>query len=134
MRMLSISILQQILWCLTLVFFQRVSTSAIPTKQTILGVQQPVKDDLAQNTVQTVISTGQTVTLNDIPYYVPPEPVNSIRIPKNTKLNSGLNTLTVFKPTALPFRKEELEAVVEDYLREDDVFATEFLQGIPKDS
>ncbi|PCH01317.1 Amidase [Penicillium occitanis (nom. inval.)] len=76
------------------------------------------------------MSTGQTVTLNGIPYYVPPEPLTSIGLPENTKLNSGLNALTVFKPTVLPFGEQELEAAVESYLCEDDVFTTSFLQVI----
>jgi hypothetical protein len=106
--------------------------SAIHTKQTILDVQQSSQGDFPHNTVQTVISTGQTVTLNATPYYVPPEPVNSIKLPKDAKLNSSLNALTVFKPTTLPFHKKDLVALVESYLREDDVFTTSFLQGIPE--
>lgn len=134
MKMHSISLLQHIFWCLPLIWVQTTIASVIPTKQTILGVQQPSQDDLHQNTIQTVISKGQTVTLNGIPYYVPPEPVASIRLPENAKLNSGLNALTVFKPTGLPFGEQELEAVVESYLAQDDVFTTSFLQGIPKQS
>lgn len=126
--MLSITILQLIIWCLPLV--QTTIASVIPTKQTILGVQQPLRDDWPQDTVQTVISTGQTVTLNGIPYYVPPEPVTSISLPENAKLNSGLNALTVFNPTGLPFGKQELDAAAERYLGEDDVFTTSFMQSI----
>lgn len=113
---------------------QTTIASVIPTKQNVLDVQQPSQNDWPQNTIQAVISTGQTVTLNGIPYYVPPEPVTSIRLPENTKLNSGLNVLTVFKPTVLPFGEQELEAAVESYLCKDDVFTTSFLQGIPKQS
>lgn len=129
--MLSISIIRHILWC-SLIYWQLVIASAIPTKQIILGVhQQPIHNDSPQGTGQIVISTGQIVTLNGLPYYLPPEPVNSIMLPAGAKLNSGLNALTVFRPTSLPFGKEELETTVESYLSEDDVFANEFLQGNP---
>ncbi|KAE8555746.1 hypothetical protein TMatcc_003017 [Talaromyces marneffei ATCC 18224] len=128
--MLSISIIRHILWC-SLIYWQLVIASAIPTKQIILGVhQQPIHNDSPQGTGQIVISTGQIVTLNGLPYYLPPEPVNSIMLPAGAKLNSGLNALTVFRPTSLPFGKEELETTVESYLSEDDVFANEFLQVI----
>jgi hypothetical protein len=134
MKMLSISLLQHFTWCLLLIWVQTTIASVIPTKQNILDVQQPSQNDWPQNTIQAVMSTGQTVTLNGIPYYVPPEPLTSIGLPENTKLNSGLNALTVFKPTVLPFGEQELEAAVESYLCEDDVFTTSFLQGIPKQS
>lgn len=127
--MLSISKLQHILWC-SLIYLQISIASVIPARQAIIGVQQPLLDPSPQNTITPVISTGQTVTLNGIPYYVPPEPVISIRLPKHAQLSTGLNALTVFRPTALPFGEQELEAVVKSYLREDDVFTSSFLQGV----
>lgn len=123
--MLSTSKLQHIVWC-SLIYLQITIASVIPTKQTILGAQHAFHDD----SPQTVISRGQTVTLNGIPYYVPPEPVISIKLTTHVKLNPGLNALTVFRPTALPFGEQQLEAAVEGYLCEDDVFTPSFLQGI----
>ncbi|EED22839.1 glutamyl-tRNA(Gln) amidotransferase, subunit A [Talaromyces stipitatus ATCC 10500] len=113
-----------------LLYLQIVTSSAIFTKQIILGAQQPSHDGLPYNASRTVIFTGHTVTLDGVPYYVPPEPATSIIVPGNIKFNPGLSPLTVFRPSALPFRQEELEAAVENYLDEDDVFTTSFLRGI----
>lgn len=117
--------LQHILWC-SLIYLQITIAAVIPAKQIILGAQNSFHDD----SPQTVISKGQTVTLNGILYYVPPEPVTSINLTTYAQLSPGLNALTVFRPTALPFGEPQLEAAVEGYLREDDVFTPSFLQGI----
>jgi hypothetical protein len=97
-------------------------------KQETLGAS--TSHDASSLPINAVISTGQTVMLDGLPYYLPPEPLTALRIPEDFKPNIGFSALTVFKPDSLPFREEELEDAVERYLRQDDVFTTAFLQGI----
>lgn len=113
--------------CTILICLNLVIASVIPTKQSTLGIQPSYgASTLLANRV---VSTGQTVTLDGIPYFVPPDPFATISLPKGLDLN-GFSVLTVFKPDSLPFGEEELEDAVDHYLRQDDVFTTSFLQGI----
>ena len=79
------------------------------------------------------ISTGMTVVLNDIPYYIPAAPVATVHISPN-QLNAGssaagLVPLTVVETTSLTFSQSDLETVISNYSASDDVFQTGFLQG-----
>ena len=80
-----------------------------------------------------LISTGMTVVLNDIPYYIPAAPVATITIhPNQLPVGSsaaGLVPLTVVETTSLTFSQSDLEATIVNYTASDDVFQTGFLQG-----
>ncbi|OKL57895.1 hypothetical protein UA08_06631 [Talaromyces atroroseus] len=99
----------------------------IPIKQETLGA---TSHDVFPLPTHPVLSTGQTVMLDGVPYYLPPEPLTAISLPDDYQPKVGFSALTVFKPESLPFYEEELEVAVESYLRQDDVFSTAFLQAI----
>ena len=78
-------------------------------------------------------STGSTVELNGIPYYVPPNSVAKLQIDQNlsnaASLNAGLLPLTVVKTNGTTYQNNDLQRTVESYLASDDVFQTGFLTG-----
>ena len=83
--------------------------------------------------VTQLISTGMTVILNDIPYYIPAAPVATIHIRPN-QLNAGTSAaglvpLTVVETTSLTLTQSDLEAIIANYTASDDVFQTGFLEG-----
>lgn len=78
-------------------------------------------------------SNGMTVTLNDIPYYVPASPIATVecdakRLGAITSV-AGLVPLTVIETSALTFSQNDFDATVARYMASDDVFQTGFLQG-----
>ncbi|MCJ1405391.1 hypothetical protein MMC11_008619 [Xylographa trunciseda] len=84
--------------------------------------------------VAQLISTGMTVVLNDIPYYIPAGPVATIKLGA-TQLNAGISAaglvpLTVVETTSLTFSQSDLEAIIANYTASDDVFQNGFLQAI----
>ena len=81
-----------------------------------------------------LISTGMTVVLNDIPYYIPASPVATIQIRPNQIIAgssaAGLVPLTVVETTSLTFNQSDLAAIIANYTASDDVFQAGFLEGI----
>ena len=85
------------------------------------------------------VSTGSTVVLDGIPYYVPTSPVTTLRI-RHDQFGSaasvaGLVPLTVLETWALTFTQKNFDATIANYTATDDVFQPGFLQGIitPRD-
>jgi len=73
-------------------------------------------------------NTGRTVSLNSIPYYVPPTAVG--QIPINAAFGrTGLVPLTVVNSSSLVYTADQLNTVIPLYTAADDVFQTGFLQG-----
>ena len=92
---------------------------------------------LAVVTVVTAVSfasTGSTVMLDNIPYYIPASPIAAIQIQSNrlSSLSSalGLVPLTVISTTSLTFNQGELEATTANYTAADDVFQAGFLESM----
>jgi hypothetical protein len=79
-----------------------------------------------------VSSTGFTVSLTDVPYFLPPTSVATILVTEDLKTvfsaNSPFVPFTVIKSTG--YSAAELSSVVAKYLAEDDVFQTGFLEGM----
>ena len=75
-------------------------------------------------------STGGTVMLGDIPYYVPATPYTTISAPGLGRLQSvnGLSPITVVSATARNASVASLGSIVTDFA-EDDVWNTGFLHG-----
>lgn len=78
-------------------------------------------------------SNGMTVTLNDIPYYIPAAPIATVdcdskRLGAATSL-AGLVPLTVVQTSSLAFSQSEFAATIANYTATDDVFQPGFLQG-----
>lgn len=78
---------------------------------------------------QTLITTGRTLLLNDIHYYVPPTAVGKIPEWQNTGSFDELVPVTVINHNTTSFGSNDLEQVKEVFLRKDDVFQLGFLQG-----
>ena len=79
-------------------------------------------------------SKGMTVTLNDIPYYVPASPIAIINCDSKylgaaTSL-AGLVPLTVIQTSSLTFSQRDFAATIANYMANDDVFQPGFLKGI----
>jgi hypothetical protein len=73
-----------------------------------------------------VSSTGFTVSLTDIPYFLPPQSIATLPVTDSLKTafsNGPFLPFTVMKSTT------EISAVTIQYLAEDDVFQTGFLEG-----
>lgn len=83
-----------------------------------------------------LISTGSSVMLNEIPYYIPAAPVTTLRVHPNqfrsTISAAGLVPLTVFETSLLTFSQKDLDDTVANYTARDDVFQAGFLQGTRK--
>ena len=76
-------------------------------------------------------STGQTLVLNDIPYYVPGTPFATIPFPKSlqgTASAGGLVPVTVVRLSASNANLSGLERAIDDF-EEDDVWNEGFLEG-----
>ncbi len=85
-------------------------------------------------------STGSTVTLNGIPYYIPGTPLVSIpnfkaRTLAGTKsLFGGLVPVTVVGTSLVTFNLINLQQTVKEFGEKDDVWGEAFLSGIKPDS
>lgn len=119
----------------------------IPAAPTAPTEQNPLLDQASSDNptlspaigrLSSLVSTGQTVLLDDVPYYIPPDPVGSIPrgllIETTTATSAtagGLLPLTVFNCTTSggPFGAADLQDAVDAYSRLDDVFSSGFLQG-----
>ena len=80
------------------------------------------------------VSTGSTVVLDGIPYYVPASPVTTLRV-RHDQFGSaasvaGLVPLTVLETSVSTFTQKDLDATIANYTAIDDVFQLGFLQGI----
>jgi hypothetical protein len=78
--------------------------------------------------------SGQTVVVNGIDYYVPPDAVTVISASSKmlaSSATSGLDLipLTVLVDTSDSFTTSVFESLVNNYTSSDDVFNTGFLQG-----
>lgn len=72
-----------------------------------------------------LVSTGQTVSVNGIPYYVPATPLTTVTTRRLRRLHSlgGLVPVTVAESSAT------LQVIVQGYGEVDDVWSTGFLEG-----
>ncbi|KAJ3037698.1 hypothetical protein HDV00_001420 [Rhizophlyctis rosea] len=76
-------------------------------------------------------STGTTVSLGGIDYFIPPASVSKIASPfKATGVSGDLIPLTVISTTESTFTASSLEKVVKKYAAADDVFNSGFLGAI----
>jgi hypothetical protein len=80
-----------------------------------------------------IVHTGQTLLLDGVPFYVPPDPLTSIpNVEKSLThifTTSALIPLSVFNSSSLQYQAEDLEDAVRSYTVRDDVFNHNFLQG-----
>ena len=78
-------------------------------------------------------STGSTVNLNGVPYYVPPTPLTTLEGPLNNlrflPSAAGLIPLTVVSTNSLLFSQGDLDKIVSSYAAIDDVFQMGFLES-----
>ena len=78
----------------------------------------------------TLVSTGTTVRLNGVPYYVPPDAVG--RLPSNiTRIpgDFGLLPITVVSTNSSSFGNGDFQTLRTSFSETDDVFQDGFLQG-----
>ncbi|MCJ1309334.1 hypothetical protein MMC25_002993 [Agyrium rufum] len=81
-----------------------------------------------------LVSTGSTLTVNDIPYYVPAAPLTTLSV-RNGLLRSlpsaaGFVPLTVISTTSLTFSQASLESVISNFTASDDVFQSAFAEAV----
>ena len=77
-------------------------------------------------------STGQTLLLNDLPYYVPATPVAAISTLKSLKKlpsDNALVPVTVVDLSASNSSLSTLEAIIASFGVDDDVWNEGFLEG-----
>lgn len=81
-------------------------------------------------------STGSTVILNGIPYYIPATSAGSIpefdpHILAGTKsVFGGLVPVTVVEAPSVTFNLQNLKSTIKKYGKEDDVWGVAFLSGM----
>ena len=79
------------------------------------------------------VSTGSTVVLNGIPYYVPAKPVTTFSLRpeqlKSAAAVADLMPLTAIETSRLTFTQKDLDETVANFTAKDDVFQPGFLQG-----
>lgn len=75
--------------------------------------------------------TGLTLTLSNIPYYVPPRPVGktSGNLHNSTAGDFDLLPITVVEARQKDIRKDDLKDIVANFSNIDDVYQDTFLQG-----
>ena len=80
------------------------------------------------------LSTGSTVELNGVPYYVPPTSVGRLSIGPTLSnaiaTSAGLLPLTIIKTNGSGYSSSDLQSTVDNFLSSDDVFQTDFLNGM----
>lgn len=78
-------------------------------------------------------STGQTVQLDGSSYYVPPDVVSTISVPKHLRKAlegaGGLLPLTIVNAESFEYSEKEFSQDVASYYTSDDVFSKGFLEG-----
>ncbi|KAL9000402.1 MAG: hypothetical protein Q9169_000919 [Polycauliona sp. 2 TL-2023] len=79
----------------------------------------------------TLTSTGGTLMLGHVPYYIPGAPYTSVAVQGLGRLQSvnGLSPVTVISPTASNATAGGLGPIVADFAT-DDVWSADFLQGV----
>jgi hypothetical protein len=79
-----------------------------------------------------VSSTGFTVSLTDVSYFIPPDSVATISVTEDLKAAFSISwpfvPFTVIKSTG--YSAAEISSVAAKYLAEDDVIQTGFLEGM----
>lgn len=86
----------------------------------------------APTIASSLATTGQTVQLDGISFYVPAEPVATLEqssLPGKIK-KSGLTPLTVLKTDNFGYSTEDFDAAVSNFTSTDDVFSSGFLESI----
>lgn len=80
------------------------------------------------------VSTGQTVELDGIPYYLPPAPVAILNGEKKLRSKAsesgGLIPLTVVVANGTDYSSQDLQATIARYTATDDVFSPGFLAAV----
>jgi hypothetical protein len=80
-------------------------------------------------------STGSTVELNGIPYYIPGRPFASLpnlkppKLPGVESLLGGLVPVTVVGTASANFNVRGLEKTIQEFSQKDDVWGEGFLSG-----
>jgi len=106
-------------------FFSSVKERHISLVVSILLCRLPLSD------AASVLSTGSTVALNDVYYYIPPDPVASIARHKGfAGPRSGFAPLTVVTTNASSYTASEISATLTKYSEEDDVFQEAFAETV----
>ncbi|KAF4121311.1 Asp-tRNAAsn/Glu-tRNAGln amidotransferase A subunit or related amidase [Geosmithia morbida] len=77
-----------------------------------------------------LLTTGTTVQLNQVPYYIPPISVGTAACGNETKSRSGFTPMTVVATNQTTFDLSHLAAVKQNFLATDDVFQDGFLHSI----
>ena len=77
------------------------------------------------NSVAELMSTGQTIVLNDVPYYVPAESLATISV----RRFGGLSSAGGLVPVTVTESSTNLQATVRGYGEMDDVWSKGFLEG-----
>jgi hypothetical protein len=88
---------------------------------------------LIPSVLAAVSTTGYTVSLADVAYFIPPKAVGKISFTGSLseKFNNGAFVpLTVFTPATANFAAADASALTAQYLAEDDVFQEGFLDGM----
>jgi len=71
-----------------------------------------------------VTSVSRTIILDEIPFYLPAEPV--LQLPSLVNIDTGILPFTVLPPLS---RGESVQALRDNWTAVDDVFNDGFLQG-----
>ena len=79
-------------------------------------------------------STGRTLVLGGLPYFVPPTPVSALRDGHTLSIaakiaSDGLVPFSVIPTSKTPFDGTALQQTVDDWSARDDVWSKEFLTG-----
>lgn len=82
----------------------------------------------------TFTSTGQTVELDGIPYYLPAEPVSTLNeetlLLSKASASGGLIPLTVIVTNDTQYSGHDLQTTISSYTAADDVFSSGFLAAV----
>lgn len=87
---------------------------------------------LVPTIASTLSTTGQTVVLDGVSFYVPAEPVASLEasnLPRKVK-GAHLTPLTVIATDSFSYNAEAFDAAVSDFTSKDDVFSAGFLESV----
>lgn len=80
--------------------------------------------------------TGQTVQLDGTSYYIPPDVVSTIKVPKHLKkaldAAGGVLPLTIVNAKSFEYSEKDFSHDVASYTSVDDVFNKGFLEGNTK--
>lgn len=85
---------------------------------------------LCSTTSAAVASTGSTVTLNDVAYFLPPKVVATVSVGNIWRLFDDVTFLPFTVVKGIDYTVAELTRAIAKYLEEDDVFQEGFLEGV----